>query len=232
MTRHAIKKITYFDTPGPQNTTTVIDAVKERVKEADVGSIVVASITGETALRVAQSLKDVKTSVICVSGCPFWQTFGDTYPKVRKHPFINVNTRGQLEELGVRIVETVLSLGDTVEYGLARYGFIPASWAVIETLLAIGGYGFKTAVEIVLMATDCGVVPPFTTVISVAGTDSGADTAIVAKSTYSPCMFSENEKQRFQVLEILAMPKNKKWYDGVTCGEWNVKELVGKNNPS
>jgi len=229
MSRHTIKKIIYFHAPGPQNTTTVIDAVKDRVKEGDVGYVVVASITGETALNVAQSLKDAKASVICISGCPSWQTYGEQYPKMKKHPFIDSKTRKQLEELGVRIVDTVpSSLSDSIEYGLARYGFIPASWAVVETLLAIGGYGFKTAVETVLMATDCGAIPPFATVISIAGTGRGADTAIVARSTYSPCIFGENERQRLQVLEVLAMPKNKTWYDKVTCGEWNVNELARK----
>lgn len=92
-------------------------------------------------------------------------------------------------------------------------------------MLAIGGYGFKTAVEAVLIATDCGDIPPFETVISIAGTDRGADTAIVAKSTYSPCMFSRKKEQRFQVLEILAMPKNKEWYNELTAGEFHVKEL-------
>ncbi len=33
------------------------------------------------------------------------------------------------------------------------------SWAVLETLVMIGGYGFKTAVEVVLMVTDYGAVP-------------------------------------------------------------------------
>jgi len=227
MSGHTIKKIIYFDAPGPQNTATVIDAVKDRVKEGDVRYIVVASITGETALNVAQSLKDGAASVTCVSGCPSWQTHGEQYGRVKKYPFIDLKIRKRLEELGARIVDTVpSSLSDSIEYGLARYGFIPASWAVVETLLAIGGYGFKTAVEIVLMATDCGAIPPFTTVISIAGTDRGADTAIVARSTYSPCIFGENEKQRLQILEVLAMPKNKKWYDKVTCGEWNVNELA------
>lgn len=228
MSGRAVKKIIYFDAPGPQNTTTVIDAVKDRVKEGDVEFIVVASVNGGTALNVAKSLKGAKASIICVSGCPFWQVFGEEYPRVRKHPFISAKTRKQLEGLDVRIVDDVPSPRDTIEYGLARYGFIPASWVVVETLLAVGGYGFSVAVEIVLMTTDCGAIPPFTTVISIAGTDRGADTAIVAKSTYSPCVFSKDEKQRFQVLEILAMPKHKKWYDKVTCGEWNVKELVGK----
>ena len=33
------------------------------------------------------------------------------------------------------------------------------SWAVLETLVMIGDYGFKTAVEVVLMVTDYGAVP-------------------------------------------------------------------------
>jgi len=230
MIRHAVKRIVYFDEPGPQNTDKVIEAVQNRIKEGDVDFIIVASITGQTALKVAKSLKKGKTS-ICVSGCPSWQTFGEIDQRVKKHPFIDEGTRKQLIELGVKVVDNIPSpWSDNIEYGLARYGFTPTSWAVVETLLAVGGYGFKTAIEIVFMATDCGAIPPFRTVISIAGTDRGADTAIAAKSTYSPCIFSEKEEQRFQVLEILAMPKNKKWYDKLTVGEFNVKELAKNQN--
>lgn len=77
--------------------------------------------------------------------------------------------RERLEELNVSIVDKMPSTlsGDTIDYGLARYGYIPASWIVAETLEAVGGYGLKTAVEVVLMATDSGTVPPSVNVISI-----------------------------------------------------------------
>jgi hypothetical protein len=99
-----------------------------------------------------------------------------------------------------------------------------SEWIVAETLEAVGGYGLKTAVEGVLVATDSGAVLPFVNVVSVAGTGSGADTAIVAKSTYSACMFSHDPDKRFQILEILAMPKYKEWHKAIDAGEFHVRE--------
>jgi len=209
------KKIIYFETPGPHNTDNVVEAVKERIKEGDVKHVIVASISGRTALKVAEELQGIAVSVVCVSGCPSWLVQSGV-----EYPFVKGETREKLERLNVAIVDKTPSTlsGDTIDYGIARYGYIPASWVVAETLEAVGGYGLKTAVEAILMATDCGAVPASTNVISLAGTDKGADTAIVAKSTYSPWVFSSDSSRRFQVLEIVAMPRQKKWYKRIGVG--------------
>lgn len=216
------KKILYFREPGPHNTDNVIHAVKERIKEGDIKYVVVASISGQTALKVTEELKGLDASVVCVSGFPGWLTIHDV-----AYPFVRGEIREKLEKLNVPIVDKTPSAlsGDTIDYGLARYGYIPASWVMAETLEGVGGYGLKTAVEAVLMATDCGVVPPFTNLISIAGTDKGADTAIVAKSTFSPWIFSEDSGRRFQVLEILAMPRIKKWYKTIGVGGLFIQEI-------
>jgi hypothetical protein len=213
-------KIRYFDEPGPENTNYVIEVVKGRVKEGDVKYIVVCSISGKTALKVSEELHGLDVQVICASGTPAWQIHGYKWPLIRG------KTRKKLEDMSVKIVERTPSTlsGDTVDYGLARYGWVPASWIVAETLEAVGGYGLKTAVEGVLMATDSGMIPPSSKVISIAGTGSGADTSIVAKSAYSACMFSRHSEKRFQILEILAMPMNKTWHKAIIAGEFNVKE--------
>lgn len=215
MSKCEVKKILYFETPGPHNTDNVVEAVKERVKEGDIEHVIVASISDRTALRFAEEFRGLAVSVICVSGNPSWLVmYGVEYP------FVRGEIREQLERLNVAIVDKTPSTlsGDTIDYGLARYGYIPASWVAAETLEAVGGYGLKTAVEATLMATDCAAVPPSVNVISVAGTDRGADTAIVAKSTYSPLMFSSDASRRFQVREIIAMPKQKKWYKRIGVG--------------
>jgi len=215
LSKHEVRKIIYFESPGPNNTDKVVDAVKERLKEGDVKHVVVASISGRTALKVAETLQGMSVSVVCVSGCPSWLVMSGV-----EYPFVKAEIRAKLEKLSVTIVDkTPSSLsGDTIDYGLARYGYIPASWAVAETLEAIGGYGLKTAIEAILMATDCAAVPPSTNVISLAGTDKGADTAIVAKSSFSPWLFISDSSKRFQVLEIIAMPKLKKWYKRISVG--------------
>jgi hypothetical protein len=102
---------------------------------------------------------------------------------------------------------------------------MPASWVVAETLEAVGGYGLKTAVEAIVMATDYAAVSPYVDVISVAGSDRGADTAIVAKTTYSYSVFSRDSDKRFQVMEIIAMPRAKKWYRSITIAEDVVREI-------
>jgi hypothetical protein len=203
------KKVVYFDRPGAQNTEAVISAVQERLKEGDIRHVVVASVTGETALKLARALEGSGVQVVRVSGPPTWGEM-----EGRRWPFVQGEIRKELEASGVRIVETALStLGsDSVDYNLARYGYTPAAFVAVETLVAVGGYGLKTAIEVLLMATDANAVPPFTDVISVGGTSRGADTAIIARSTYSTAMFSGDADRRFQVREILAMPRHKLWW--------------------
>jgi len=222
MSSYETKRILYFQKPGPHNTDNVIRAVKERAKEDNVKYVVVASISGQTALRVAEELKKLGILVVCVSGFPGWGTqHGIEYPFVKK------KTRERLEKLNVPIVDKMPSTlsGDTIDYGLARYGYMPVSWVVAETLEAVGGYGLKTAVEVALMATDSGTVPPAVNVISIAGSDKGADTAIVARTAYSSSMFSRDSAQRFQVLEIIAMPRAKSWYKTMGVSELLIKEV-------
>lgn len=220
---YKVRKILYFEKPGSHNTHSVIQVVKERIEEGDIKCVVVASISGQTALKFVEELKGLDVFVVCVSGFPGWLNIHDL-----EYPFVKGEIRERLEKLNVSIVDkTPSSLsGDTIDYSLARYGYIPASWVMAETLEAVGGYGLKTAVEAILMATDCGVVPPSTNLVSIAGTDKGADTAIVAKSTFSAWTFSEDSNRRFQILEILAMPRVKKWYKAIGVGGLSVQEIA------
>lgn len=220
-----VGKILYFDKPGPQNTEHVAEVVKDRVGVGDIKHVIVCSLTGETALRVAKALGGLSVQVLCVTGTAAWQIHGYRWPLVKG------NVKKKLESMGVEIIERTPSTlsGDTIDYGLARYGWVPASWFVAEALETVGGYGLKTAVEGVLMATDAGFVPSSIGVISIAGTGSGADTAIVAKSAYSPCMFSHDAEKRFQILEILAMPRMKTWYGRIGVGEFSVQETKKGN---
>jgi len=135
---------------------------------------------------------------------------------------VTEENRKRLTELGVKIVGKTSSPFEGLEFSLARYGFTPATWAVLETLEAVGGYGLKTAVEAAIMATDAGEVPPFQEAIAVGGTAEpagGADAAIVMGSTFSSTAFSKDPKKRFAVYEIIAMPRHKKWYKEIGTGE-------------
>ncbi|HET7317680.1 MAG TPA: hypothetical protein VFK23_00945, partial [Nitrospirota bacterium] len=60
-----------FDRPGPANTDRVIDIASAASSRCNV--IVVASVTGESAIKTAQKVKDKK--IVCVT-CPqgmYWE---------------------------------------------------------------------------------------------------------------------------------------------------------------
>ena len=82
----------------------------------------------------------------------------------------------------------------------------------------------KTAVECILMATDGGHVLPFVEVLAIAGSGRGADTAIVARSSFSSTVFSSDPKKRFVIHEILAMPRHKVFYDRIVLEDWSIEE--------
>ena len=61
--------------------------------------------------------------------------------------------------------------------------------------------GMKAAVECLLMAADAGLLDMDREVIAIAGTGTGADTAVVCKPAY-PSTFHELE-----IREVLAKPR-------------------------
>lgn len=214
------QRLLLFDKPGPACTAGVIQAVQRRLERDGPSHLVVASISGRTALRLARAVARPGLSIVCVTGPPSWDIYPE-YESPRPRPAV----RRQLDALGVTVVNrTISSFSDTLEYSAARFGLVPPSWLVADTLVSVGGYGLKTAVEVSLMATDAGAVPPFTEVLAVGGTNRGADTAAIVVSTFAICFFSLKPDRRFQVKEILAMPRNKAWHQVMFGGAWKVQE--------
>jgi hypothetical protein len=61
------ENVRYFDEPEPQNTGALIEAVKGRIKRAGIEYVVVASESGNTALKAAEALRESKVKVVCVT---------------------------------------------------------------------------------------------------------------------------------------------------------------------
>ena len=215
------RNVKYFEKPGKENTKATIEVVRAYLEEDNgAAALIVASISGQTALQVKQALVEISIPIVCVTGSPNWRN----YPEY-EFPLIRARTRTELEKAGVAIVDSVpSSLSDTIEFSFARYGFRSPTWIFIETLLAVGGYGLKTAVESVLMATDGGHIPAFKEMLAIAGTEKGADTAIVARSTFSSTVFSSDPKKRLVINEILATPRNKIFHKSIEFGQCIVEE--------
>jgi len=85
------------------------------------------------------------------------------------------------------------------DYYRKKYGTITPTTIIADTL-RIFGQGIKVAVEIILMATDAGLIMP-KPVIGIAGTSRGADTVILAEAKNSKKLFD------MKVMDIIAKPK-------------------------
>lgn len=181
-----------FEKAGRQNTDATLEIAKERASALGIKQIVVASSHGHTA-RKAHSLfapNDIK--VIAVSICHSWESHGWT---------MSAETKAELQEMGVVVHTGIHALGDSVGSAFSEKhgGRVPEE--IVRDTLYRFSQGMKVAVECLLMAADAGLLDMSQEVIAIAGTDSGADTAIVCKPAY-PRTFHELE-----IRELLAKPR-------------------------
>ena len=198
-------RIFFFDYPGPQNTELVLQAVEERLRRGDINKILVASESGRLAMKIKDAFHD--RTVVCVTY--------DDYTRLKyKKPQL---MKEKLDEKGVIVV-------NNIEEPISRE-LTFRNWFVERTLkmkgeqadlfwmslICVGGHGFRTAVEIVFMAVEAGIVEEEERVVSIAGTGWGADSAIVMKGSRFEDAVGERPEKRLKVEEILAMPKKTEW---------------------
>jgi hypothetical protein len=184
------REVVYFDKPGSENTDETLKAARSRLEEIGIRYMVVASTRGYTAFKALNLLDDLKDRVNLI---------------VVTHAGAIEYSAEDLERLRsswAKILTCPHTLGWTVGDSFrSRYGGGFTVERVVADALRRFSEGMKVAVEIVLMATDAGLIPPGVDVVSVAGTGSGADTAIIATSAYSREFF------KLKVREIIAMPR-------------------------
>jgi len=93
--------------------------------------------------------------------------------------------RKELEERGAVVLTTLHALGDDVNTAFAINQGVAAFNAVVAETLRRFSQGMKVCVEIVLMAAENGAINVDREVIAIAGTNEGADTAVVIKPCYA-----------------------------------------------
>jgi hypothetical protein len=211
MTKRVVQ---FFESAGEENTNEVIKTVVARAEEGDIGAVIVASVSGKTSAKVAVQLKKrgLRMRVICVSGPPSWKKYASEY----KFPLIKEETRKKLDVLGIQVINDVEEPfkpitfrnwweGKTVE--------VPRPEADLfwMTLICVGGHGLRTAVEVIFMAEEAEVISAREMVISIAGTGTGADTAIVMKTPRFEEAVGVDPEKRMRIHEILAMPMETTW---------------------
>jgi hypothetical protein len=209
-----------FERPGPTNTDDVINIIEKSYFNVDY--IVVASITGSSALNIAERIKNKK--IICVT-CPqgmYWEVEGmkeDLFAEIpelknkrdewlkkglKRVPMnITEENKLKLDELNVEIVRGTIPLfGPSFSMRLHLQKI--TSLDVMAKTLEMISPGTLVAMESVLMATDAGVIPEDELVLACAGTEMGLDTLWILKSCASANLFHSSKGFRF--VELLAKP--------------------------
>ena len=181
-----------FEKAGKHNTEATLQIAKERALALGIKQVVVASSHGYTARQAHALLAPARIKVIAVSICHSWESEGWT---------MSAEAKAELRELGVIVHTGIHALGDGVSSAFSeKYGGRAPEEIVRDTLYCFS-QGMKVAVECVLMAADAGLLDMAQEVIAIAGTSSGADTAIVCKPAY-PRTFHDLE-----IRELLAKPR-------------------------
>ena len=182
------KSILYFEKPGIDNTDATLQTVRRRTQELGIKQVVVASSHGFTAKRAKDIFAGIEVEIIAVTICASFDDVGWT---------MSAAERAEVEKLGIKVLTSLHTLGDDVN---DAFGFTAPNAIVRQTLYTFC-QGMKVAVEISLMAADAGLLDMSREIIAVAGTDNGADTALVLKPAYS------RKFTKLGILEILAKPR-------------------------
>jgi len=183
------RKIVYFSEPGRQNTDEVFRIARLRAEGLGIKSILVASTTGDTAVKAAEAFKGAR--VVAVS-----HFTGMRGPNTQE--FTEENRQRVVSGGGVVLTTThaFSGLSRAMRKKFNMYLFEE----VVANTLRIFGQGMKVVCEITLMAADAGLVRTDEDVISIGGSSRGADTAVVLRPVNSEDFFD------LKVKEILCKP--------------------------
>ena len=183
------RRIVYFEGKGKVNTAETLRIARERTGELGIRQVLVASTHGGTALQAADVFQGTGVEVIAVSISAAFDEMGWS---------LTAGERARLQARGIRVLTSAHALGDGIAEGF--YGESTVGTLVANTLRWFS-QGMKVAVEISLMAVEAGLVPAGAELISVAGTDEGADTAVVIAPSFA------RKVKDLSIREILCKPR-------------------------
>lgn len=177
------RAITYFETPGKENTDDTLHLAKECLESEHIRRVILASTTGSTARKAMELFKDTDVELIVIP-----HQYGFDKPENK----FDRDLIPELEEAGHRVFWSTMLFHTDGFYGNGA----PSAMA---NILRCFCQGMKVCFEMAFMATDGGCVEDGEEVIVVAGTGRGSDTAIRATAATTQNM------GKFNVHEILCM---------------------------
>ncbi len=180
----------YFVNPGPENTEATLKAALERAKMRRIKKILVSSCSGKTAFKALDILGNAFSLIIVTHVTGFKQP---------DHQELPDNDRKLLSEKGAAVLTAQHAFGGVGRAFRNRTGTYQIDEIIAYTLRTFG-QGTKVAIEITLMAADAGLIRTNEDVISIGGTISGVDTALLLRGAHSQNFFD------LKVKEIICKP--------------------------
>ena len=167
-----IRKVVYFDGPGPVNSQRCIEICQDTVKSG-YHDIVVASTTGEVGLNLARALANCSGfNLVVVSHSAGFAEEG-------KQEF-DPPKREEIESIGGKVLtSTILTHSLETAFSAQHSGAYPT--IIIAQTLRRLGQGMKVCCEIVMEACDAGLIPEGKDVLAVGGSGRGADTVCIIR---------------------------------------------------
>lgn len=170
----------------------MLKLAEEYARVEGIKHIVVASTTGDTGVKASEIFKD--SNVIVVT-----HHTGFAEPAIQE---LTEKNRKRILENGARVLTATHALSGVERAVRKRFKTI-LPLELIAHALRLFGEGTKVCVEISVMAADAGLIPVDRNVLAIAGSGSGADTALVVKPATASDFFS------IEVREVIARPRRK-----------------------
>lgn len=212
-----------FKQPGYRNTMEVLKVVKEAAITNGIDTVIIASTSGETARNALKEFdfvvehnswgqtRDAETrdaeisstsrqikNLIVVSHVAGFESpdSAEMAPEVR----------AELEASGAIVVTAAHSLGGIGRAARIKFGTYGTD-ELIAHALRLFGEGTKVAIEVAMMAADAGAVSTQQRLISIGGSTSGSDSALILQPANTHRFFD------LRVDEILCKPAvSKAWF--------------------
>jgi uncharacterized protein len=179
------EKITYFEKSGKENTQETLKLALERAQARGINKIVLASTRGDTAKIAAEAWAGKGIKIIII---PHQYGFAAEPNQFFPAELVTeMENKGHKVHFASMLFHSEDLLQDNTSKALAR---------ILRTFCQ----GMKVCVEILMMATDAGLVSLGEQVVVVAGTGHGADTAVVGYGS------SSSHVADLHITEIICKP--------------------------
>ena len=173
------------------STKTTLEAALARAGELHIKHLIVASTGGSTALELAKLLPN-GIEAVCVTHHAGFREFGKNE--------LTEAVENKLAEHGIPVLRTTHLFAGVERAIRLKVGGLGPAETIAFTYRTLGE-GTKVAVEIAIMALDAGLIPYGEDVIAIAGTGSGADTAVVIRPSHSRQFFDT------KIREVIVKPR-------------------------